>query len=548
MIARADKAADSRFPKLLLVGLLVPLLVAAIPLFRGDIAVVRIWDDALFFVRYAENFVATGRFSWNAGEPPVFGATSQLFQVMTALMVAVLPGHPDRCGILLSAGMGLATVVILLFMVGRLLRGEGMRLATAAFAALVIGFNPKFVSGHFLNGMETTTSAAAVAILLWVTTSSSGSRWYWRAFIPAITVVLVWVRPDLILFLAFLVPLGLTLLPGRRVDAFIGAFAAAGLIAASGLFWWYYYGTPVPLPAIIKTFLTPYAKAAVATYSYGNIPELFLMIRENAVTLLLAIYFFVRRGVRAVPVDAALILGTLLFLAFEVVGNRLPVANGDARFLMPALPVLLWYGIRGFHDSVGDLAGSSHPPVGRRAAPAFAVSVIAVTCLLLIPPLAQRVVPLVVAAAREAPRSDHDAVVTSGVLQRKWPILDALLTAQTENCSIADTEVGVIGVVPASRRVLDMSGLNSTELALRRDDAAGYLVKSRPDIIWYKRVGWYWGVDLDADPRLTREYAFHPREGIAVRLDSPCRPPVEKALAALPTADAQAPHATGAPF
>src|SRR5262249_22644383 len=204
----------------------------------------------LFFVRYAENFVATGSFSWNAGEPPVFGATSQLFQVLTALMVAVLPGHADRSGILLSAGMGLATVIILLIMVGRLLRGESVRLPTAAFAALVIGFNPKF-SGHFLNGMETTTSAAVVAVLVWVTTWSSSSRWYWRAFIPAIAVVLVWVRPDLILFLAFLVPLGLTLLPGLRGDAFIGAFAGAGLIAASGLLWWLYYGTPVPLPPIL---------------------------------------------------------------------------------------------------------------------------------------------------------------------------------------------------------------------------------------------------------------------------------------------------------
>jgi len=210
--------------------------------------------------------------------------------------------------------------------------------------------------------------------------------------------------------------------------------------------------------------------------------------------------------------------------------------------------VLLWYGIRGFHDAIGDLAGSAHPAVARRAAPAFALSVIAVTGLLLLPPLTQRVAPLVAAALREPARSDRDAVVTSGVLQRKWPILDALLTAQTENCSIADTEVGVIGVVPASRRVLDMSGLNNTELALRRDDAASYLIKSRPDIIWYKRVGWYWGIDLDADPRLTREYAFHPREGIAVRLDSACRSPVEAAFAALPTVDAPIPHATGAPF
>jgi len=445
--------------------------------------------------------------------------------------------------------MGLATVIILLVMVGRLLLGERPRLATAAFAALVIGFNPKFISGHFLNGMETTTSAAAVAVLLWVTISSSGSRWYWRAFFPAITVILVWVRPDLVLFLAFLVPLGLTLLPGARRDALVGAFAAAGLLAASGLFWWFYYGTPVPLPAIIKTFLTPYADAAVATYSYGNVPELFLMIRENSITLALAIYFIARRGVLKVPVDAALILGTLLFLAFELVGNRLPVANGDARFLMPALPVLLWYGIRGFHDAIGDLAGSSQTQGGHRAVLAFALSVIAVTSLVQLPPIAQRVAPLLAAALREPVRSDRDAIRTNAALQRKWPILDALLTPQTESCSIADTEVGAIGVVPASRRIFDMSGLNNAVLALRRNDAAGYLVETRPDVIWYKRVGWYWGVNLDSDPRFTSEYAFHPREGIAVRLDSPCRAPIETALDELAAAGAErVPYATGAPF
>jgi hypothetical protein len=361
------------------------------------------------------------------------------------------------------------------------------------------------------------------------------------------TVSFVWVRRDLVLVLAFIVPFGLAGPSGIRRDAFVGVLLATSLLAASGLLWWLYYGTPVPLSAVIKTSLTPYADTAVTTYSYGNVPELFLMIRENLVTLIFASYFVARRGALNIPIDLALILGTLLFLAFELVGNRLPVAGGDARFLMPALPILLWYGIRGFHDAICDLARGS--PDSYRPVGAFAMSVILMTSVVQLPPIIRRVTPLLMAALREPVRSDRDAILANAEVQRKWPILDTLLTAQTEKCSIADTEVGAIGVLPASRLIFDMSGLNNAALALRRNDPAGYLIETRPDIIWYKRVDWYWGVDLGSDPRLTNEYAFHPQQGIAVRVDSPCRPAVEKALDQLAAADiGRLGHATGAPF
>src|SRR5690606_40409881 len=69
-----------------------------VALFAGVVAYVlvvgmetSVYDDALFFKRFARNFSNHGVFAWNAEEGPVHGNTSQLFQGL-ATGVAALAG------------------------------------------------------------------------------------------------------------------------------------------------------------------------------------------------------------------------------------------------------------------------------------------------------------------------------------------------------------------------------------------------------------------------------------------------------------------------
>src|SRR5690606_23835886 len=51
------------------------------------------FDDALFFKRFAGNWLAGEGFSWNAADGPVFGNTSQSFQIIVGIVTWLWPDH-----------------------------------------------------------------------------------------------------------------------------------------------------------------------------------------------------------------------------------------------------------------------------------------------------------------------------------------------------------------------------------------------------------------------------------------------------------------------
>ena len=511
---------------ILAAALLLGLCHMGVALLRSDVVIEQMGDDALFFVRYAHNFVAGGRFSWNLGEAPAFGSTSQLYLLLTTALVAVLPGREAISVAILPPVMGLVSVALLLRMTFALNRSAHARPANAdaawlgsltlAFAALLLGFNPKFYQ-HWFSGMETTTSVAAVTILVVVSRSLSDRSWYRTGFLPGAIVILFWVRPDLILIAA---PMQLLMLfaNGRASGqtAWAGALLAVLGLGLSMLAWWLYYGTPVPLPALIKTVLSPYSQSAISQYRYGNVAEFLLLVREDSIAVLLAAYFFMRRPFAGTRSDIALAAGMGLFVAFEMFGNALPISSGSARFLIPALPILLWYAIRGFSCAIADLER-----ISAGAARAFALAAIGTTALLFLP-LGSQLGGIIQTLRTQPHRSYVQALEVMAAKSGKWQIFPLLSQRGLAKCTIADSEVGAIGVISPDRTVFDMSGLNNPTLALRRQDAASYLAANSPDIIWYKRVDFYWGTGLQQDPRLTAIYSFYDNSGIALLRSSPC--------------------------
>jgi hypothetical protein len=506
-----------------------------VAIWRPDVVIERMGDDALFFVRYAHNFIVGGQFAWNLGEGPAFGSTSQLYLLLTTPLVALLPGREAVAVAILPPVLGLVAVALLLrmtFVLNRSLAAApgGADAAwigtlTLAFAALLLGFNPKFYQ-HWFSGMETTLSVAALAAVLACTQAFSDRKWYWTGLLPMMIVIQFWARPDLILITA---PMQLLMLfsknSGSRQAAWTGITLSVTGVALSMLAWWHYYGSPVPLPALIKTALSPYSRNAISQYRYGNVAECLLLIREDSIALLLAAYFFIRRPFAGTVSDIGLAAGVGLFVGFEMFGNSLPISSGGARFLMPALPILLWYAIRGFSCAIADLELAS-ATVGR----AFAYAAIGTTALLFTPLGAQ--VGAIVHTLRTQPRRSYvEALTIMAARSGKWQIFPLLVQPGLTSCSIADSEVGAIGVISPGRTIYDMSGLNNSRLAFRQADAASYLAAVSPAIMWYKRIDFYWATDLQQDPRFATSYKFYDLSGIAVLRSSPC-------AAALQAADA----------
>jgi len=502
-----------------------------VAILRPDVVIQQIGDDALFFVRYAHNLIAGGQYAWNLSEGPVFGATSQLYLLLTTALVAVLPGREAVSVAILPSLMGLVSTGLLMWMSLELTRQvDGQRRGADAagigwlsllFAALLVGFNPKFYQ-HWFSGMETTMSIAVVTIFLAATRVFSSKTWYLAAFLPMMIVIQFWVRPDLILIA---IPTQLMLLAShnRRAKqaAWIGTALSLTGLALSLLAWWLYYGTAVPLPALIKTALSPYSRSAISQYHYGNVAEFLLLIREDSIALLLAGYFFMRRPFTGSRADIGLAAGAALFVVFEMVGNTLPISSGGARFLMPALPMLLWYAIRGFLCALADL-----DLVSANAARAFGVSAIGAT-MLVFAPLGSQLAPIIQTLRTGPHRSYVEALTLMAARSGKWQIFPLLLQPGLINCTIADSEVGAIGVISLDRTVYDMSGLNNSTLALRRQDAASYLDAVSPEIMWYRRIDFYWDTGLQRDPRFAEKYRFYDRSAIAVLRTSPCAAALE---------------------
>lgn len=505
-------------------GLIIPSIILVFAIFRPDVMIQSIWDDAFFFVRYSYNFVHQGGYSWNLDESPSFGATSQLYLVMITAIVPFLRGHEVESVVLLPPILGYLSVILMLFATRRFVVSAVIEstsfsngkasLLTLLFASFVVGFNPKFYA-HWFFGMETTTCIMVVTVLTVLTHFSAKFKGYWSLYLPVITALMFCIRPDLVLLPGPLFLLGMTKLgTPRRYSAFFGACLAALLLAVIMTGWWVYYGTPIPLPAVVKTLMSPYAHSAISVYKYGNISEFFLLARENAVNILFFSYYFFAPSKKKSFGDFGLLAGVILFSAFEMFGNKLPIAGGAGRFFMPAMPIVMWYAIRGFFESMSDRHGlAERPSLGLAALLATAV-------------LSAPIVKVLADPLRDAlkiPKMSYEtALVSNGALSLKWPIIEALAEPELENCSIADSEVGLISVLPLSRKVYDLSALNNSELALGKVPADQYLLSAMPDLIWYKRIDFYWGLNLERDDRFISKYEFNANSGFAVLKTSKC--------------------------
>ncbi|MCX4241740.1 hypothetical protein [Paraliomyxa miuraensis] len=220
------------------------------------------FDDAYFFKRFGLNALEHGMFAWNVEDGPVYGCTSQAFQLVATVCAALWATHYVVAIKVVSAlGLWAAGVVLARWCV-RALGEDGDRAYRGAMIVL-FGLGCPLVLTTVLTGMETAATLLALALVLTAMFSPRPSSGEGPRLGPvpaaALTVVVYLFRPDVALVPA--VGYGLDALLSRRELPwrYVAALAAMMLVLLGGL--WAYYGTALPLSFYMKTAgLQPYGE------------------------------------------------------------------------------------------------------------------------------------------------------------------------------------------------------------------------------------------------------------------------------------------------
>ena len=124
-----------------------------------------LYDDAYFFVRYANNILTGEGYTWNPGSTPVDGLTSPLWLLVVLGSLMVFPLEWAQSGVLLVCLSTLFTIILILiiyFICRSFLHGENRCLAIFAPTFFVITDLNILVAGQ--SGMETALSSCLIVL------------------------------------------------------------------------------------------------------------------------------------------------------------------------------------------------------------------------------------------------------------------------------------------------------------------------------------------------------------------------------------------------
>ncbi|MGE0660541.1 MAG: hypothetical protein AB7F36_11055 [Reyranellaceae bacterium] len=499
-------------------------------------------DDAFFFVRYADNLLDSGAFSWNIGEQPVHGNTSQLYQAIVTVMHA-LTGRDAVLTPTVAAALGALAYLVLLplaYAVSRPLTDPTLRYLVCAVAVALIAFDGQL----FLllgTGMETTWAMALVALsLLAAFRLQNGTSTRGAVAACGLSIAAVYaVRPDALL-LALAAPAGLALFARDRGLRWAGLGAIVAALGSVGAFiglCWICYGEPLPLAFFAKTIpfsaLPPDGRYETLGYPFSHLRDTAILHMPETLLAAAALLGFTRLS----PVLRGAALGMLAYVAYHLF-LVLPIMGYFGRFYAPALPVLSLLAL----VVVEALLRHSRLPQGLRHLTASGVILLAGLGLLIASKTALtglRVIATHVPAFDSDPALNTRAGAVAHVADQ-FPFfrgrMSAMIEALEPGCSIAATEDGLLSAYARGRRIVDLSGLHDARMAHEGFSAERLLNEQKPDVLAMPHP-WYgdWTRAIEAHPSFARDYVVEPSFSdagmpMAFRRDSACAQKVRRAI------------------
>lgn len=483
------------------------------------------FDDAFMFYRYALNVRHGLGVSWNPDGVPTYGMTSLLW-IWFVLPATALPLSPGHALQVLSWLVGAAALVTMAATVVHHARSDLLRFPPLAFSAvaLPLALNPVFAF-HLTTGMDTVVSLLANAALVFETLEYVERPIAARALATGtLAFVAVLARPDNGVCALGVPLLTWMLLPGRkRWEDLVGLSALpVALIGAELLLCKRYFGVPVPLGFYAKSLHT-YAgfqsSENAVHYAYMAVSCALPYVGVLGATLM-------RRRWRTI---AAFLLPVAVTTIYLLTVRQ--VMGFGGRYYIPFLPFVVVPAL----ISV-DEAAAEGTATGRRLIAGIAIAAVLYVALrplelrgerlyrhwVVSPPIA---VPSLPVAATRPLESQYNPIKQPGIAQ--------VVAALPRGSVVAATEVGYLGSVGPDVTIIDLAGLNDTQIATRGFSMDGLLARA-PDLIWLPHSH-YTGMRavMLADPRLFERYAVFAGVfgyGIAIRRDSPSRRVIEEAL------------------
>ncbi len=416
-----------------------------------------ITDDTFIHLRYAENLLHHGEFSFNPGEHS-YGATSPLWIFGIALLLAlgVAPlSAPFVLGFL-AAGL---TVVLAWAMLRRLDLPQSWRLLTL----LLITGDVWFLRWSF-SGMETPLASALLLVLLWPLTSAQGLSGFTRSRHLAWGVaagLAGLVRPEFMLIaplawpaLAWAGRQGKT----RNVSSLLGDLVTAvcgwALVIGPWLgFAWWSFGRITPGTAAAKSAVLTLAPAVVLGYVKQAVAVLAVtqgVVWLGVVAVGCMAFLAVRRKVGTAgpgfkPAEIALIVSVLIWTVVLMGGYAVKQVWIISRYICPLAPGLLMAAALIARRSLALVSASQRRPATGLLVVA-AVAALGINAWV----FTRQVMP----HAKQFPAGIRECYVGMG----QW-----LHDNTPPEAVVAALDIGAVGYV-SQRRVLDLMGLVSPEV------------------------------------------------------------------------------------
>ncbi len=440
-----------------------------------------VWDDAYFFVRYADNLLQHGSWSWNPGDPPTYGLTSLAYGAQVGIL-RTLSGPPALTLWLGSMVWGSVSLLLIGRLVFTKTDPDGKSLLFAGFLAVAtIGFQIPQLAQHFTSGMDTMMGVAWISgyLLLfkrWESSLSPG-----KAFVLGLFGGLTWfVRPELMLITVAL-PLGAAIWSERKVLKTQGWYALlfTGFVLISCTFLAEnYFGKVFPLSFWVKS-ANAYGPEITSKYHLEGLKQLGIFAACNWIPLGVILGTIVTGRKywwqNLSPGDRALFWGLVLYLIYETV-FVLQIMGYAQRFYFPIWPALLYLGGRSMVITLKkrpDLL-SKGPVKIKWSGAVGLISLFAIVILL--SSWMQRPRNL----SRDWGKFGTEAIYT-GIGEHNWPLL-MRWAIFPKDFKMGGTELGIPGVLHPDKSIVDFTGLHDPVMI--GGFSVVHLLEQEPDLIY----------------------------------------------------------------
>jgi hypothetical protein len=413
-------------------------------------------DDAWIHLQFAKNVHDTGVFAYFPGDAPVSGSTSPLYTLLLSIGFFVCNDE-----FLLSYFFGITFFLLSVYLMFRLcaeIFPDNLILPTAA--ALLLVLEPRLL-WIALSGMETTMFIALLLAFLL----------FWRngRSLPLglCAGALVWTRPEGIILIASLAAAVLFQAIRRKErrdhEKNTGENVTIRAVVAFSITALLYVGFNMWLSG---TFLPNTASAKIAYYSSGTSSywssvwnfltggHMIILSVFAGIGIAGTVMKWIRRAEN--PMFPSMILWVAgMILAYKL---YLPYLYHEGRYLMPVLPFIILFGVRGV-----SVVSGSVPGIARKLQSARVVPVLQVIVLL------TSVTQFALAAweKKEAFAADCRYINERQVRAALW-----LRDNTPPDAIVATHDIGALGFY-SGRRIVDMVGLISPAMIPHLGDLSG---------------------------------------------------------------------------